>query len=229
MRKIFILITVLFFIVLPSFATVEYTFDNMDSNSVKAGISKYILTKGGKVFHGESYELNTFQAIEQVRDKTYGLCTYNYLFNITPISNGSKLKLTVLRNSYGSKGVQVDLTTEQQVMDKIKATIQGRFLYVLGFEFDYYDTQKGKVKAPKGKQTGIVLTAVKYDARKKGLMVGDVIVEINGESIVDMPIEKYKTVLFAKSMTDTLTLTYKRNGKLATVTIMPRLSNHKTF
>ncbi len=223
------LITAFLFSMSPCFATVSQVFENMDSNALKAGISKYILTQGGKVFHGESYENNTFQAIEQKSNKAYGSFTYNYIFNITPLNNGTKLDLTVLRSSYGSKGVQVDLATEQQIMEKIKNATQGRFLYGLGFEFDYYDSINGKIKAPKGKETGIVLTAVKYDALKKGLMIGDVIVEINDVPIKDMPIEKYKSALYAKTMTDTLTLTYIRNGKINKVTITPRLSNNKVF
>lgn len=226
MKKIMIL--ALLCLTGASYGTTSEFFNNMDSNALKAGISKYIITKGGKISHGASYEANTFQGVEQVQTK-HGTYTYNYIFNLVPEEGGTRLNLTVLESSYGSTPRNTDSVTEQKIMEGIKNSTKGRFLYGLGFEFDTYDSKNGKIKAPKGKDTGIKLTAVKYDALKKGLMPGDLIIEINDTPLVDIPIEEYATILHARTMTDTLTLTYKRNGEIHKVTLTPRLSNVKVF
>lgn len=211
-----------------SYAMTSEFFENTDVNAVKAGISKYILTKGGKIDHGESYDANTFQAFEQIQTK-YGTYIYYYAFNLVPSNNGTRLDLIVSKASQGSKPSMVDEETEKKVMEKIKASLKGRFLYGLGFEFEIYNTPEGKIKAPKGRETGIKLTAVKYDALKKGLMAGDIITEINGVPLNQIPIKEYAVILFAQNMTDSITLTYKRGKETGVVTLIPRSSNTRVF
>ena len=211
-----------------SHAQVSEFFNGMDSNSLKAGISKYILTRGGNINHGESYSSNTFQAVEQIKTKR-GTYTYNYLFNLTPNEEGTKLDLVVYEAVYGSQPRQTSLENEQKIMEAIKVAVKGRLLYGLGFDFASYDYEGRKIKAPKGKETGIVLTAVKYDALKQGLMAGDVIVEINSVPLKDIPLVEYASVLNAKTVTDTLTLTCKRKNEIIKVTIKPRLTNNRVF
>lgn len=223
-----IIAAMILFAALPAFSTTSEIFENQDVNAVKAGIAKYILTKGGKIYHGKSYEANTFQAVEQVYSG-YSSFTYNYIFNLTPVSNGTRLDLSVLKSSSGSKPVSADILTEQKIMENIKNSAKGRFLYGLGFDFDTYDTANGKIKAPKGREEGIKLTAVRYDAAKKGLLAGDIITEINGVPLKQIPIEEFATALNAKTMTDEINLTFIRNGKKNSVTLIPRLSNNKTF
>ena len=207
-----------------SFAITSEFFENVDVHSLKAGVSKFLLVRGAKVYHNESYEANTFQATEIVRAGTYSNAQYQYAFNLVPMQNGTRLDLIAVKSGSGN-----DLSMEKKLMDAIKQNMQGRFLYGLGFEFDNYSTSKGNIKAPKGKNTGIKLTAVKYDALKKGLQAGDIITEINGVSIKEMPIEEFATVLFAKSINDSITLTYKRGEETKKVTLIPRVSNRKIF
>lgn len=206
------------------YAMTSEFFENVDVHSLKAGVSKYLLIKGAKVYHNESYEANTFQAVDLVRVGTYSTAQYQYAFNLTPMQNGTRLDLIAVKQGSGN-----DPVMERKLMDNIKQSMQGRFLYGLGFEFDNYSTSKGNIKAPKGKNSGIKLTAVKYDALKKGLQAGDVIIEINGIPISEMPIEDYATVLFAKSINDSVTLTYKRGKETNKVTLTPRVSNRKVF
>ena len=207
-----------------AYAMTSEFFENVDVHSLKAGVSKYLLIKGAKVYHNESYEANTFQAVDLVRVGTYSTAQYQYAFNLTPMQNGTRLDLIAVKQGSGN-----DHVMERKLMDNIKQSMQGRFLYGLGFEFDNYSTSKGNIKAPKGKNSGIKLTAVKYDALKKGLQAGDVIIEINGIPISEMPIEDYATVLFAKSINDSVTLTYKRGKETNKVTLTPRVSNRKVF
>ena len=206
------------------YAMTSEFFENVDVHSLKAGVSKYLLIKGAKVYHNESYEANTFQAVDLVRVGTYSTAQYQYAFNLTPMQNGTRLDLIAVKQGSGN-----DPVMERKLMDNIKQSMQGRFLYGLGFEFDNYSTSKGNIKAPKGKNSGIKLTAVKYDALKKGLQAGDVIIEINEIPISEMPIEDYATVLFAKSINDSVTLTYKRGKETNKVTLTPRVSNRKVF
>ncbi len=226
--KKFIIAIVIVLCSSPSFSAVTEVFYGMDSNSLKAGIGKYIHTRGGKVLRGDDYSSNVFQATEQVQTSR-GSYTYIYAFNVSDIENGAKLDMKVLKASIDSKGAPVDLNTEKLLMDGIKTAIKGRFLYGLGFDFAYYDSPIGKVKAPKGRETGIVLTAVRYDALKKGLQAGDVITAINYTPLSQIPINDYASILNAKSLTDTLTLTYKRGAVTNTVTLTPRLSNTRVF
>ena len=221
--KIFSIVSVLFFSQVSYSMTSEF-FENVDVHSLKAGVSKYLLTKGAKVFHIESYEANTFQATEMIRTGYYSTTPYQYAFNLVPMENGTRLDLIANKAEGGN-----DPAMERKLMDGIKQSIQGRFLYGLGFEFDTYSTSKGNIKAPKGKNTGIKLTVVKYDALKKGLQPGDIITEINGVPLSEIPIEEYATVLFAKSINDSVTLTYKRGEEINKVTLTPRVSNRKTF
>ena len=221
--KSFLLVFVLFFSQ-ASYAMTSEFFENVDVHSLKAGVSKFLLIRGAKVYHNESYEANTFQAAEMVRTGSYSTVQYQYAFNLTPMQNGTRLDLIAMKSESGN-----DPSMEAKLMALIKQSIQGRFLYGLGFEFDNYSTSKGNIKAPKGKNSGIKLTAVKYDALKKGLQAGDIITEINGVPISNMPIEEYATALFAKSINDSITLTYKRGNTINTVTLIPRASNRKTF
>lgn len=227
MKKIFLAL-ILFISSNLAYATTTEVFDGMDENALKAGISKYILTRGGVVNHGESYSSNTFQAVEQRHTKR-GIYTYNYVFKLTPLDESTRLDLTVYYSAYGMAPKNVEPYDEQKIMEAIKGAIKGRLLYGLGFDFDTYTYEGGKIKAPKGRETGIVLTTVKYDALKKGLMAGDVITEVNGVPLNKIPLKEYATILNAKSMTDTLNLTVKRNGNLINVTLTPRLSNNRTF
>lgn len=219
---------ILIMITVPCFAKTSEFFQGIDENALKAGISKYILTRGGKIYHGESYQSNTFMAVEQLSNG-YSAYTYRYLFNIEPSDDGAKLNLDVVKSTAGVKPYNIDINEEKKIMDAIIASIKGRFLYGLGFDFDTYDSKTGKIKAPKGKETGIVLTAVRYDALKKGLQKGDKIIKVNGALLKDIPIEKYASILSAKSLTDSIILTCKRKDEIFTVTLVPRLSNIKTF
>ncbi len=228
MKKIYLGLILLFFTLAPSYSMVQETFMGVDTNSLKAGISKHILTRGGKVIHNNSYEANNFQGMETLRTED-GIYNFYYSFNLVPIQDGTRLDLIVYKGMNGDKPQPADLKTEQKTMERIKSSIKGRYLYGLGFEFDYYDTPNGKIKAPKGRDKGIKLTAVKYDAQKKGLMAGDIITEINGVSLDEIPIEKYAVILNANSMSDSITLTYKRRGQTGQVTLIPRLSNARVF
>ncbi len=226
MKKI-ILFSILF-TVNPVFAHVSEVFQGQDINMVKAGISKYILQKGGAIDHGGSYESNSIRAMEKVREK-YGTYSYIYSFNITPLENGVKVDLSGVKKLSGGEAQPLGEEIERIVMNNILNSSKGRFLYGLGFDFDYYNTQTGSIKAPKGKETGIKITNVKYDAQKQGLQAGDVIVKINGRYLKDIPIDEYAAILHAKSLTDTVELTYIRNGIEKTVILSPRLSNPKVF
>lgn len=209
-------------------AQVDEYFNGMDENALKAGISKYVLSKGGLIDHGESYSSDTIRAVENVtiNKRKY---KYNYVMKLTPDEGGTKLSLIVLESSYGSSPVQASAEIEKQVMNNIKASIKGRFLYGLGFEFDTY-TEDGKTyNAPKGKETGIYITAVKYDAQKQGILPGDIIVKINGTATKDIPLDIYSSILSAKTMTDTVNLTLKRGLSTYEVTLKPRLSNTRVF
>ncbi len=214
----------LFSVVQSSGAMTSEVFDGVDSNALKAGISKYLLTKGAKIYHPDSYESNTFQATETVSNGRYSTTSYVYAFKLTPLQDGTRLDLTAVKS-----GSEVDSLMEEKLMNNIKTSLTGRFLYGLNFEFSEYDTPKGKIKAPKGKETGIKLTGVKYDALQKGLMAGDTIVAINNVDIKEIDIEDFATILFAKSINDSITLTYERNGLKNTVTLIPRASNRKVF
>ena len=209
MKKIFLAL-ILFVSSNLAYATTSEVFDGMDENALKAGISKYILTRGGVVNHGESYSSNTFQAVEQRHTKR-GIYTYNYVFKLTPLDESTRLDLTVYYSAYGMAPKNVEPYDEQKIMEAIKGAIKGRLLYGLGFDFDTYTYEGGKIKAPKGRETG------------------DVITEVNGVPLNKIPLKEYATILNAKSMTDSLNLTVKRNGNLINVTLTPRLSNNKTF
>ena len=212
-----------------SYAQTSEFFGGMDSNAVSAGISKYIITRGGKVSRGEGASSNIIQAVEQIRIKNV-LYTYNYVFKLTPEDKGTKLDMIAYKSAYGSKPAEVDILTEQKIMEAIKGSIKGRFLYGLGFEYSTYNDADGTIiKAPKGREKGIVLTNVKYDALKQGLMPGDVIIEINKTPLNEIPLKEYASVLNAKSITDTLNLTIKRGGQNFNVDLKPRMSNNKTF
>lgn len=210
------------------YAQVSEFFDGMDENAVKAGISKYILTKGGSISHGESYNSNLIKATEVVVLNRRNH-VYNYIFNLTPNQNGTRLDLSVFESKYGSSPANAGIDIEQKVMNNIKTSIKGRFLYGLGFDFANYTENNITYKAPKGKDTGIVITAVKYDAMKKGIIAGDRIIEINDTPLKDIPLEQYATILHAKTMTDTLNLTLKRGDSTYKVILTPRLSNNRTF
>lgn len=226
MKKI--LIIAFLFITGVCYAQVSEFFDGMDENAVKAGISKYILAKGGNISHGESYNLNVIQATEVVvlNKKNH---IYNYIFNLTPNQNGTKLDLSVFESKYGKSPVSAGIDIEQKVMNNIKTSIKGRFLYGLGFDSANYTENNITYRAPKGRDSGIVITAVKYDAMKKGIIAGDRIIEINDTPIKDIPLEKYATILHAKTMSDTLNLTLKRGDSIYKVILTPRLSNNRTF
>ncbi len=222
LKAIFIVLTLFFS--QASYSMTQEFFENVDVHSLKAGVSKFLLIRGAKVFHNESYEANTFQAVELVRVGQYSTAQYQYAFNLSPMKNGTRLDLIAIKQGSGN-----DPVMEAKLMELIKQSMQGRFLYGLGFDFDNYSTSKGNIKAPKGKNTGIKITAVKYDALKKGLQAGDVIIEINDVPISEMPIDEYATALFAKSINDSITLTYKRGAETKKVTLIPRVSNRKTF
>lgn len=227
MKKICALLFLLFCIN-SAHAAVSEVFEGMDENYVKAGISKYILTRGGKINHGESYSSNLIQAIDYVYENNKNVI-YVYNFKITPDEAGAKLDLIVLKKAPNNKWENTSLDVETKTMARIKSSIKGRLLYGLGFDFELYDTSNGKIKAPKGKETGVILTAVRYDALKQGLQAGDVIIEVNGVLTKDIPIEEFASIFFAKNMTDSLTLKYRRNTQTGTVVIKPRLSNTKVF
>lgn len=218
-------LTMLLLVLTPvSYGMTSEFFEGIDSNALKAGISKYLLTKGAKVYHNESYEADSFQAAEVVRTGKYSSSVYNYLFNLNQNENGTYLNVTAVKSDSG-----VDNTMEKKLIDDIRQSITGKFLYGLGFEFELYDSDNGKIKAPKGKEGGIKLTAVKYDALNKGLQIGDIIIEINDVPLSEIPIEKFATALFAKSINDAITLTYKRGQVINKVTLIPRVSNRKVF
>jgi len=222
MKKILILI--LCAICAPTYAATSEFFENTDVNAMKAGISKYLLTRGANIFHNNSYEANDFQAAEIVRTGTYSQSSYNYAFNLTPNGKGVILTVAAIKD-----GGSEDNIMETKLIQNIRQSMTGRFLYGLGFEFDYYDTVNGKIKAPKGKETGIVITGVKYDALNKGLMAGDIITEINNVPLSKIPMEEFSTILFAKSINDTIKLTYKRGNTTNKVNLTPRASNRKVF
>ena len=227
MKKTAIFLIFLASCIMANAETSEF-FDNLDENAVKAGISKYILSRGGNISHGDSYSSNTIQATE-ILQTTKGRYQYNYIFKIIPKEKGTELDMVVLKSGYGISPVNIDIQKEQKIMESIKASIKGRFLYGLGFEYAIYN-ENGKIyKAPKGRNKGIVLTAVKYDALKKGLMTGDIIIEVNGTPLNEIPIEKYTNILNAKSLTDELTLTCLRGNKKFNVILIPRLSNTRIF
>ncbi|MCD8024310.1 MAG: PDZ domain-containing protein [Candidatus Gastranaerophilales bacterium] len=212
---------------LPCFSTVSKTFEGSDINEIKAGISKYILTKGGTVNHNGSYDNNTFQAAEVIRQNRTNY-TLLYTFNLTETPNGTKLDLQANR-VYSGTAAPLSLDEEQKLMENISSSITGRFLYGLGFDFEYYNSSNGRIKAPKGRETGIKLTAVKYDALKQGLQTGDIITEINGIPLKDIPLSEYAVILHAKSLSDSITLTYKRGDKTGRVTLSPRLNTTRVF
>ena len=210
-------------------ATVSDVFIGSDVNELKAGAAKYFMIKGANVHHTNSYEANNFQAIEKRPQGAYGSVTYYYNLNFIPVEKGTKLELTMLKASANDDPVQADTVFEQNVLDGIKSSMTGKFLYGLGFEYDLYDSNGEKIKAPKGKETGITITAVNYDAKKKGLIAGDKIIAINNIPIKDMPLEEYSKALFAKSINDTITLTYKRGKNINSVTLVPKRSKTRVF
>ena len=68
---------------------------------------------------------------------------------------------------------------------------------------------------------GFKLTAVKYDAKKKGLYIGDRIKKVNG-----IKLSKYSSPELAKifkptSENDEIEITYKRQGKLKNIKLKP--------
>lgn len=209
-------------------AQVSEFFPGMDENAVKSGISKYIISKGGKVNSSEIYSSDTFHAVEVVQTSR-GTFKYNYTFNVAPQGDGSRLDMSIYKEGYGIESASVGSSIEQGIMEIIKKNIQGRFLYGLGFEKETVSYNGKTYKIPKGRETGIVLTAAKYDAAKQGLLVGDIITEIEGVPLNEIPINVFATALHAKSMTDTLNLTCKRAGRTFNVTLTPRPSTVKTF
>ena len=228
MKKILFLICVLFG-VNSVYAKVEEVFIGSDVNELKAGAAKYFMIKGANVHHINSYEANNFQAVEKKPQGAYGSVTYYYNVNFIPVEKGTKLELVMMKSSANDEPHTISLSDETSVLNGIKASMTGKFLYGLGFEYDLYDFNGEKIKAPKGKETGIVLTAVNYDAKSKGLMAGDKIISINNVSIKDMPVDEYSKALFAKSINDTLTLTYKRGNNINTVTLKPKRSKTRVF
>lgn len=227
MKKIAVLLTLLCTISIAN-AQVSDVFLNMDENAVKSGISKYILSKGGKVNSSEMYDSNTFHAAEIV-STSRGAFKYTYVFNVSPQGENTRLDMAIYKEAYGMSPVAVDTSIEQGIMEIIKKTVQGRFLYGLGFEKETVTYNGKSYKIPKGRETGIVLTAAKYDAAKQGLMIGDVIVAIDGVPLNQIPINKFATALHANNMTDTLNLTCTRAGRTFQVTLTPRPSNVKKF
>ncbi len=227
MKKIIVTFGILLFANMAYALTTE-TFENTDKNSVKSGISKYILLRGGKLNYGNDYMSDSYTAYETVQTSR-GTVFYTYVFNLSENNGNTKLNLSIFKNIQGTSPSPVGIEHEQKTMDAIKASVRGRYLYGLGFDFEKYFYNGNTIVAPKGKETGIVLTKVKYDALKQGLRQGDVIVEINGVPLSEIPLDKFANILYANTMSDILELTYLRDGIKHKVNLTPRPSVNKTF
>ena len=228
MKKYLLALLSLFFISSVSYAGTANIFENCDATKLKDKIIKLYTLEGAQV---ENYVTNT-NSFSISKNTVEGIYNYRYSYNYTIVQD-KKNAIVSLAMSYGLGGNPNSASfssDETKELSRVKNKILGYFSYGLAFkETQYFYTecnQEGAyivkdVYAGSQRIRGFKLTAVNYDAKAKGLYIGDRIKKIN-----DIKISKYSRPALASlfkptSKNDYIDITYKRKGELKSVRLVP--------
>ena len=219
--KRFILV-LLFFVFTCSYclAGTAGIFDNYKADKLRDKIIKLYVLEGAQV---ENYVTNANSFSIAKNNVSYG---YNFreLYNYTIVQDGKNAVVSLaISSGVGAYSNFANLTSsEQKELERVKGIISGYYSYGLSFpEKTYFYNEYNQdgmlvqknVIAGSQRFRGFKLTAVSYDAKAKGLYIGDRIIKVNG-----IKLKKYSRPELAKlfkptSKDDFIDITYKR-GKI---------------
>ena len=227
MKKFFLILFLLLFGQI-CFAGTSDVFDNINAGQLRDKIIKLYALEGA---HVDNY-LNNANSFTISKNQATSIYNARVIYDYTIVQD-NKNSIVSLTISYGmgnypnSAGLS---SYEQKELDRIKAKIIGIYSYGLGYKekIYFYNEYTGdgilvqkNIMAGSQRILGFKLTAVNYDAKDKGLYIGDRIKKVNG-----VKLSKYSRTDLAKifkpaSENDVIEITYKRDGHLNNVKLKP--------
>ena len=228
MKKAILLILFLMFLTLPSFAGTASVFENTSANKLRETIITLYTLEGA---HIESYQnnVNSFSISKNNLTSLYNTKA-NFNYSIVQKGKDSVVSLTMSVGVGGYASVATLYCEEKAELDRIKDKLFGYYSYGLAYPvkiyfYNEYD-ENGRLMQKNiigGSQIfrGFKLTGVKYDAKAKGLYIGDRIVKVNGKKVGKYTVPELENLLKPMSKKDVVDITYKRKGKLKDVRLVP--------
>ncbi len=210
------------------FAGTATIFSNANAANLRDKIIKLYALEGAQI---ENYVTNT-NSFSISKNKLSSIYNIRLNYNYTIVQDG-KNSIVSLAMSTGIGAYQDSATLssqEQQELDRVKGKISGYYSYGLAYSekiyfYNEYNENgvliQQNVIAPAQRILGVKLTAVNYDAKKKGLYIGDRIKKVNGKKISKYSRPDLAKIFKPTSQNDIIEITYKRKGEIKTVKLYP--------
>lgn len=228
MKKIILLICLLLFACQSGFAGTASVFNNIDADNLRDQIIKLYTLEGA---HVDNYVTNA-NSFSISKNQVSSMYNARVVYDYTIVQD-KKNSIVSLTMSYGvgaypnAAGLS---SYEQKELDRIKSKILGTYSYGLGYKEKVYFyneyNQDGiliqkNVMAGAQRILGFKLTAVKYDAKNKGLYIGDRIKKVNGVKLSKYSRPELARIFKPTSENDEIEITYKRKGNFKNVILKP--------
>lgn len=235
MKKVLLALLSLLFISSTSYAGTANIFENCDATKLKDKIIKLYTLEGAQV---ENYITNA-NSFSISKNTVEGIYNYRYIYNFTIVQDNKNSIVSLAMSSAlgGYPAAASPTSSEAKELGRIKGKILGYYTYGLGFkEKVYFYTEYNQdgvalvkdVSAGAQRIKGFKLTAVNYDAKAKGLYIGDRIKKVNGIKISKYPKPELAKLFKPTSKNDFIDITYKRRSEFKDVRIVPTFVNADT-